>query len=84
MFHATSYRHIDIAAAPAAESLINALALALADESAEIRIAAVYPLAWMGGERPLALVGQAVERERDTAVKEQMTHIITSFSAVQG
>jgi hypothetical protein len=38
----------------------------------------------MGGERPLALVGQAVERERDTAVKEQMTHIITSFSAVQG
>jgi hypothetical protein len=45
MFHATSYRHIDIAAAPAAESLINALALALADESAEIRIAAVYPLA---------------------------------------
>jgi len=80
MFHATSYRHIDILAAPAADQLIDALAVALGDESADIRVAAVYPLAWMGGERPLSLARQAVEREEDTIVKDQMSHIITSFS----
>lgn len=81
MFHATSYRHIDLTAAPAAEALIEALVLALHDGSAAIRIAAVYPLAWMGGERPLSLVQEAVEREADSAVREQMSHIIASFSA---
>lgn len=80
MFHATSYRHIDVAAAPAAGEIIDALALALQDQSAEIRLAAVYPLAWMGGERPMALVNQAVEAEEDTAIREQMAHIIASFS----
>lgn len=79
MFHATSYRHIDVSAVPDANKIIDALALALQDNDADIRLAAVYPLAWMGGERPLSLARQAVEREEDPAIKNQMAHIITSF-----
>jgi HEAT repeat protein len=80
VFHATSYRHIDINAASAAEAIIDALAHALKDNSAEIRLAAIYPLAWMGGERPMSLANQAVETEPDTALRDQMNHSIASFS----
>jgi HEAT repeat protein len=80
LFHATSYRHIDINATPAAKEVINALALALQDSDPQIRLAAVYPLAWMGGDRPMSLANQAVETEPDTTLRNQMSHIIASFS----
>ncbi len=83
LFHATSYRHIDIINTPAAQTVITALTHALHDDDPTIRLAAVYPLAWMGGERPMSLVHQAVEAERDTAVQQQMRHVITSFSPMQ-
>jgi HEAT repeat protein len=84
LFHATSYRHIDIPSTAAAGEVIDALALALEDDSADIRIAAIYPLAWMGGERPMALVREAEAQEGDTAVREQIAHIIASFSPARG
>lgn len=80
LFHATSYRHIDVPSTAAANEVIDALAKALEDKSADIRVAAVYPLAWMGGKRPMTLVCDAEEREEDSAVREQMAHIIASFS----
>ncbi|MCI0396298.1 MAG: HEAT repeat domain-containing protein [Chloroflexi bacterium] len=79
LFHATNYRHLDVAQATGLAQLLDALARALADEAPETRLAAVYPLAWMGGERAAALVRAAYEQESDPALKEQIAHVAASF-----
>ena len=46
-FHATNYLKIDVAKSKTADMLIDALETALLDDLADVRMAVVWPLAWM-------------------------------------
>lgn len=78
-FHATNYLKIDVAKSKAADMLIDALETAMLDDMAEVRLAVVWPLAWMRHERTPIILRQAYRRERDAEVKAQMVRVATSL-----
>ncbi|MBK8028885.1 MAG: HEAT repeat domain-containing protein [Chloroflexi bacterium] len=50
-FHATNYLKIDVAKTQSADLLIDALETALLDDMDDVRMAVVWPLAWMRHDR---------------------------------
>lgn len=78
-FHATNYLKIDVAKSKAADLLIDALETALLDDMPEVRMAVVWPLAWMRHERTPIVLRQAYRREADGEVKAQMVRVATSL-----
>lgn len=80
-FHATNYLKIDVAKSKTADMLIDALETALLDDLADVRMAVVWPLAWMRHERTPVVLRQAYRREGDAEVKAQMVRVATSLMA---
>ncbi len=80
-FHATNYLKIDVARSKAADMMIDALETALLDDLPEVRLAVVWPLAWMRHARTPIVLRQAYNRERDSEVKAQMVRVATSLMA---
>lgn len=78
-FHATNYLKIDVAKSSAAELMLDALETALLDESAAVRMAAIWPLAWMRHERTAAILKKTYRLEMDSEVK---AHIIRVASGL--
>ncbi len=74
-FHATNYLKINVAESSAAELLIDALGTALLDESAAVRKAAVWPLAWMRHERTPAILQRTYRIELDSHVKAHIVRV---------
>lgn len=74
-FHATNYLKIDVANSQASELMIDALETALLDESAEVRKAATWSLAWMRHERAPAILMKTYRIERVPEVKAHIVRI---------
>ena len=74
-FHATNYLKIDVAASDAADLMIDALETALLDESAAVRKAATWPLAWMRHERTPVILMKTYRLEMDSEVKAHIVRI---------
>ena len=74
-FHATNYLLLDVAATPAADTVIDALEQALHDPMPEARLAAIWPLAWIRVPRAPQLLKQAYEVEPDSEVKARIVKI---------
>jgi HEAT repeat protein len=80
-FHATNYLKIDVAQSKAADLMIDSLETALLDEMPDVRMAVVWPLAWMRHTRTPIVLKQAYYRESDSSVKAQMVRVATSLMA---
>lgn len=78
LFHATNYLFINIAASPARDFVLAALANALQDELPAVRLAAAMPLAFMKDSAAAGLLLQAFQNEQDILIKDRML-----FAAVQ-
>ncbi|MGB7341709.1 MAG: HEAT repeat domain-containing protein [Phototrophicaceae bacterium] len=74
-FHATNYLKIDVAKSNASELMIDALETALLDESADVRMAAIWPLAWMRHERTSSILKKTYRLELDDDVKAHIVRI---------
>jgi HEAT repeat protein len=74
-FHATNYLKINVAKSKAAELMIDALETALLDDSKAVRMAAVWPLAWMRHERTPAILKKTYRIELDSEVKAHVVRI---------
>lgn len=80
-FHATNYLKIDVAQSKAADLMIDSLETALLDDMPDVRMAVVWPLAWMRHARTPIVLKQAYYREIDSSVKAQMVRVATSLMA---
>jgi HEAT repeat protein len=80
-FHATNYLKIDVAQSKAADLMIDSLETALLDDMPDVRMAVVWPLAWMRHTRTPVVLKQAYYRESDSGVKAQMVRVATSLMA---
>ncbi|MAS34656.1 MAG: hypothetical protein CL610_11660 [Anaerolineaceae bacterium] len=78
-FHATNYLKIDVAHSKAADLLIDSLETALLDDMPDVRMAVVWPLAWMRHARTPIVLRQAYFRETDSTVKAQMVRVIANL-----
>lgn len=74
-FHATNYLKIDVAKSSAAELMIDALETALLDESAGVRMAAIWPLAWLRHERTPVILMKTYRLETDPEVKAHIVRV---------
>lgn len=80
-FHATNYLKIDVARSKAADMMIDSLETALLDDMPEVRLAAVWPLAWMRHTRTPIVLRLAYRRETNSEVKAQMVKVVASLMA---
>lgn len=74
-FHATNYLKIDVAKSSAAELMIDALETALLDDNAGVRMAAIWPLAWMRHERTPVILKKTYRLEMDSEVKAHIVRV---------
>lgn len=80
-FHATNYLHIDLAGSPTALRLIDALRLALTDAQPAVRIAAIWPLAWLQHPDAAGTLAEAYQTESDQTVRAEMVRIATALAS---
>ncbi len=81
-FHAVNYLHLDTT--PQADTLYEALALALEDDLPETRIAAVWPLAWLRHPRSTARLQAAFHTETNSQVKVEFLRITVKLMTPAG
>jgi hypothetical protein len=81
-FHATNYLKINVAKSKASELMIDALETALLDESAGVRMAAVWPLAWMRHERTSSILKKTYRFELDSDVKAHVVRVSAGLMSV--
>ncbi|MEM9950624.1 MAG: HEAT repeat domain-containing protein [Chloroflexota bacterium] len=74
-FHATNYLKIDVAKSSASDLMIDALETALLDEHTSVRMAAIWPLAWMRHERTPAILKKTYRIELEPEVKAHIVRI---------
>lgn len=74
-FHATNYLKIDVAKSRSADLVIDGLETALLDESAKVRMAAIYPLAWLRHERTPFILKKTYRLETDSDVKAHIVRV---------
>ncbi|GAB4508619.1 MAG: hypothetical protein OHK0046_01570 [Anaerolineae bacterium] len=80
-FHASNYLKIDVGRSQAADLMIDALETALLDDMAEVRQAAIWPLAWMKHTRTPMILRKTYNLEQDSNVKAEIVRITTSLMA---
>lgn len=83
-FHATNYLKIDIAGSKAGELLIDALETALFDDLPEVRMAAIWPLAWTNHERVPGILRRAYMGEFAPEVKAHVLRVVVSLNGEVG
>jgi hypothetical protein len=81
-FHAVNYLHLDTSRQ--ADGIFEALALALQDAMPEVRIAAVWPLAWLRHPNSAALLQDAFAAEADSHVKIELLRITVKLMTEAG
>lgn len=84
LLHASNYLGIRLEASPYCENLIDALAICIADESAEVRLQTTYLLAWIQHERAATILLEAYHAETDEFLKGQMVSIAVSLGSLVG
>jgi HEAT repeat protein len=75
LFHATNYLKIDMAKSRSADLMLDALETALLDESRAVRMAAVWPLAWMRHNRTPDILKKTYRLEADDEVKAHIVRV---------
>lgn len=83
-FHATNYLRLDITQSEDADQVLDALAIALHDDSPETRMTAAWPLAWIRHGRAENLLKEAYYREQDEQVKGHFVSIAVNLLSPAG
>lgn len=81
-FHATNYLKIDVAKSTSADLMIDALETALLDASADVRMAAIWPLAWLRHERTPAILKKTYRIESESLVKSHIVRVVAGLMSV--
>jgi HEAT repeat protein len=79
-FHASNYLRLDVGRSNGVHDVLNALTAAIEDESAQVRLAAAWPLALMRHERAAAVLQQAYGQESSAAVRDSILEVTASFN----
>lgn len=74
-FHATNYLKIDVAKSKSADLVIDGLETALLDDSPKVRMAAIYPLAWLRHERTPFILKKTYRIETDSETKAHIVRV---------
>lgn len=83
-FHATNYLKINVAKSRSADLMIDALETALLDNSDEVRMTAIWPLAWMRHERTPGILKRAYFSESNVEVKAHIVRIAAGLMSAAG
>lgn len=83
-FHATNYLKIDVSQSKAADTMLDALEVALFDDLPAVRKAVVWPLAWMQHIRTSEILRRAYFLEQDAEVKSHMVRVSVSLMSEAG
>lgn len=75
LFHATNYLKIDVAKSKSADLMLDALETALLDSHKGVRMAAIWPLAWMRHERTAGILRKSYRIESDSEVKAHIVRV---------
>nr|MCU0480878.1 HEAT repeat domain-containing protein [Anaerolineae bacterium] len=78
-FHATNYLKIDVGKSKSADMMIDALETALLDDMPAVRLACIWPLAWMRHQRTPIVLRKTWNIETDSAVKAEIVRISNSL-----
>ena len=78
-FHATNYLKIDVGKSKSADMMIDALETALLDELPAVRLACIWPLAWMRHPRTPIVLRKTWNIETDSMVKAEIVRISNSL-----
>lgn len=78
-FHATNYLKIDVGKSKSADMMIDALETALLDELPAVRLACIWPLAWMRHQRTPIVLRKTWNIETESAVKAEIVRISNSL-----
>jgi hypothetical protein len=83
-FHATNYLRIDVGKSKSADLMIDALETAMLDNMREVRMATIWPLAWMQHPRTAGILKRAYTAEADPEVKSHIVRVAASLGASAG
>ena len=83
-FHATNYLKIDVARTKSADLMIDSLETALLDDLDEVRMAVVWPLAWMRHQRTPIVLKRAYHIERNEEVQAHIVRVAASLMSEAG
>lgn len=83
-FHATNYLKINVAKSRSADLMIDALETALLDNSHEVRMAAIWPLAWMRHARTPGILKRAYFSENNSDVKAHIVRVAAGLMSAAG
>jgi len=78
-FHATNYLKIDVGKSKSADMMIDALETALLDDMPAVRLACIWPLAWMRHQRTPIVLRKTWNIETDSTVKAEIVRISNSL-----
>lgn len=78
-FHATNYLKIDVGKSKSADMMIDALETALLDDMPQVRLACIWPLAWMRHPRTPIVLRKTWNMETDSTVKAEIVRISNSL-----
>jgi len=83
-FHATNYLKIDVARTKSADLMIDSLETALLDDLDEVRMAVVWPLAWMRHQRTPIVLKRAYHIEQNEEVQAHIVRVAASLMSEAG
>lgn len=83
-FHATNYLKINVSQSASVDLLLDALETALLDDSASVRMAAVWPLAWIRHERAASILLRAFRIESNAEVQAHIVRVSTGLMSEAG
>jgi molecular chaperone DnaK (HSP70)/HEAT repeat protein len=81
LFHASNYLGIHLGASRHLDVLLAALETALDDLQPEVRLSAIWPLAWMRHPRATELLLQAYQAESNRSLQTEIAYIVKSLGS---
>jgi len=81
IFHASNYLGIHLGHSPFCDDLLGVLTTALDEDNPELRLAAIWPLAWMRHPKADALLLLAYQKETNQIRRTEIRHIAVSLGS---
>jgi HEAT repeat protein len=81
IFHASNYLGIQLGSSQFCEDLLRVLETTLDSDDPEMRLAAIWPLAWMRHPKADELLHRAYQHEKNRSLRAEIQHIAMSLGS---